>query len=106
MAKYRKKPVVIEAFRWDGTSVQALAEWAARADLESRMARGLPPPTGSRQVDLPIHVTPMGGHIELEIDTLEGRMEASVGDWIICGTHGEFYPCKPNIFASIYEEVV
>jgi hypothetical protein len=41
----------------------------------------------------------------LWIDTLEGRMEASVGDWIIKGVEGEFYPCKNNIFIKTYQEV-
>lgn len=41
----------------------------------------------------------------LDIDTFEGRMEASIGDYIIKGVNGEFYPCKPNIFARTYEEV-
>ena len=41
----------------------------------------------------------------LVIHTLEGDMEASIGDHIIKGVNGEFYPCKPNIFAKTYEEV-
>ncbi|MGG7510879.1 hypothetical protein [Plantibacter sp. YIM 135249] len=39
------------------------------------------------------------------IETLEGTMTAELGDWIIRGVHGEFYPCKPDIFAATYEEV-
>lgn len=39
----------------------------------------------------------------VDIDTLEGTMHASPGDWIIRGVQGEFYPCKPDIFASTYE---
>jgi hypothetical protein len=104
MAKFRKKPVVIEAFQWDGTNVQALAVWAAKADCASRKARGLPPPD-DRQIELPLHVTPLGDRIELEIATLEGTHHASPGDWIICGVHGEFYPCKPDIFDKTYEVV-
>ena len=42
---------------------------------------------------------------ELNIHTLEGNMIASVGDWIIKGVKGEFYPCKPDIFENTYEEV-
>lgn len=37
------------------------------------------------------------------IATLEGEMRADPGDWIIKGVHGEFYPCKPNIFDATYE---
>lgn len=42
---------------------------------------------------------------ELYIDTLEGRMRASPGDWIITGVNGEQYPCKPDIFEKSYEPV-
>ena len=52
----------------------------------------------------------MGATVEnkgktLVIHTLEGDMEASIGDYIIKGVNGEFYPCKPDIFAKTYEEV-
>lgn len=52
----------------------------------------------------------MGGIVEnkettLVIHTLEGDIEASIGDYIIKGVNGEFYPCKSNIFAKTYEEV-
>lgn len=39
------------------------------------------------------------------IDTLEGRMKASLNDWIIKGIKGEFYPCRPDIFEATYEPV-
>lgn len=42
----------------------------------------------------------------LDIDTLEGRMKASIGDYIIKGVNGEFYPCKPDIFAKTYETII
>lgn len=42
---------------------------------------------------------------EMIIQTLEGPMHASVGDWIITGIRGEEYPCKPDVFARTYEEV-
>lgn len=42
---------------------------------------------------------------EMIIQTLEGPMQASVGDWIITGIRGEEYPCKPDVFARTYEEV-
>lgn len=50
----------------------------------------------------------VGGDLEVRggdviIATLEGAMHASVGDWIIKGVNGEFYPCKPDIFAKTYE---
>jgi hypothetical protein len=81
MAKqYRKKPVVIEAFKW-GTDV--VPEWWKK--LEGVMIQ---PSTGSAF-----------------IPTLEGKMEARVGDYIIQGVKGEVYPCKPDIFAATYDEV-
>lgn len=43
--------------------------------------------------------------VEITIDTLEGRMTASPGDWIITGIHGEQYPCKPDIFEKTYTPV-
>jgi hypothetical protein len=42
---------------------------------------------------------------ELIIQTLEGPIKASVGDWIITGIRGEQYPCKPDVFESTYQPV-
>lgn len=84
--RYRKKPVVIEAMGpLTASNMDEIAAWCGRAAV-------LPPPS-SRLV----YVT---------IDTLEGRMVANEGDFIIRGVQGEFYPCKPDIFAATYEEVV
>lgn len=41
----------------------------------------------------------------MQIKTLEGTMTAEIGDWIIEGINGEFYPCKPDIFEKTYEEI-
>lgn len=41
----------------------------------------------------------------LIVETLEGAMKGNAGDWLIRGTKGELYPCKPDIFAQIYERV-
>ncbi len=86
---FRKKPVVIEAHRlgddgwpdsiWDGVNHNQIILHLDRT--------GYPP-----------RVT---GHAD--IVTLEGTMRAEVGDWIIKGVKGEFYPCKPDIFAATYE---
>ena len=79
--KFRKKPVVIDAIRNDDTlGYTALSEFM----------RG-----GMFMV--------YEGYIL--IDTLEGQMKALRGDWIIKGVKGEFYPCKPDIFAATYEPV-
>ncbi len=84
MAKYRKKPVVIEAHRlgdpWgDGPF------WPAVTENKIILSMKGPDP-------------------HAKIKTLEGVMRADVGDWIICGVSGEFYPCKPDIFEQTYEE--
>lgn len=86
--KYRKKPVVIEAIKFDGENYYELIEWAHR---------GLPEIANS------ILVKDIGGTIGVR--TLEGQMTAVKGDWIIKGVKGEFYPCKPDIFEATYEKV-
>lgn len=85
--KYRKKPVEIEAVQWTGENVDEVLsfgctgpQWAWGADY---------------QIDRESKV--------VEIVTLEGTMKASVGDWIVRGVAGEFYPCKPDIFSATYE---
>lgn len=88
MAKYRKKPVVIEAFCWTGDEHQTEDPvWICDAMAEGR-AR-------FENVDTP--------DVSLMIHTLEGAMRADRGDWIIRGIKGEIYPCKPDIFAATYE---
>ncbi|MEG0133859.1 hypothetical protein [Clostridium sp.] len=97
MAKYKKKPVEVEAFKYDGDLINSkgefyIPEWAIEAyknkDMYFDSFDSLSPPT------------------ELFIKTLEGIHHASVGDYIIKGVQGELYPCKPDIFKQIYEEVV
>ena len=88
MAFYRKKPVVIEAIRWDG------------ADVDSILAFCL----GSASIRRPYVRTESNQHYLL-IETREGVMTAEKGDWIIKGVKGEFYPCKPDIFDITYDEV-
>ena len=78
--KYRKKPVVIEAIRWTGENVKEIKEFLTGADFSC-----------------------VPGY--LLIRTLEGKHIATVGDMIIKGVHGEFYPCKPDIFEKTYEMV-
>jgi len=89
--KYRKKPVVIEAMVFDGTEdrLHAISRW---------MSNGSDAFDTFEDYD--------GGNVEtIGIETLEGVMQASRGDFIIKGVQGEFYPCKPDIFAETYEEV-
>ena len=83
--KFRKKPVVVEAMQYDGQNGPEISFWAHRG--------------GHPQMNAIIRQ----GHMCLFIRTLEGDMTASPGDWIIKGVKGEFYPCKPDIFAATYE---
>ena len=87
--KFRKKPVEIEAMLFDGSdeSAWAIMKWAHE---------GLHPANNA--------IILRGWH-ELMVRTLEGQHVASIGDWIIKGVKGEFYPCKPDIFALTYEAV-
>lgn len=86
MARYRKKPVMVEAVQWTGT-------YASYEEVANFALRGDPIRTIGRYAD------------KLEIPTLEGVMTASNGDYIIMGVRGEVYPCKPDIFEATYEPV-
>lgn len=80
MAKYRKKPVIIEAIRWNGTITPDVTRFF-----------------GSKRI-----VT-QGRY--LLIRTLEGIMKANPGDYVIRGVKGELYPCKLDIFNQTYEKI-
>ena len=77
--KFRKKPVVIDAIQFTGSNFKEIKEFMMEAYYSYYAHRD----------SIPIH-------------TLEGIMEANVGDWIIKGIKGEFYPCKPDIFEETY----
>ena len=79
MTKYRKKPVVIDSIQWNGDNWNALVEFGC--------------PCAQNKDD------------NILIPTLEGVMTANLGDYIIKGVQGEFYPCKPDIFEATYERV-
>lgn len=94
--KYRKKPVVIEAFKYDGDLMGSngkyyVPDWAVKAIKDGTMYFA----------SLDDNSPPC----ELFIKTLEGPFYASVGDYIIQGVNGELYPCKPDIFEKTYEKV-
>jgi len=81
MAKYRKKPVVINAVQWTGRNWKTINAFiTVKCELFE------------------------AGKI-IDIKTLEGVISASPGDWIIKGIKGEFYPCKPGVFEATYEKV-
>lgn len=81
MAKFRKKPVVIEAVQWLGYNFDEIREFAGDGFKSFPMSS------------------------DICIETLEGNMFANSKDWIIKGVKGEFYPCKPDIFEATYESV-
>lgn len=94
--KYKKKPVVIEAFQYDGDLMNSKGEyyvpdWAKKAFEEETLF----------YQECELNHAPC----ELFIKTLEGSMLANVGDYIIQGIQGELYPCKPDIFEATYEAV-
>ena len=81
--KYRKKPIVIEAIQWNGINLEEL-KWFMKEQFKD--------------------VTVSELSFELQIPTLEGTMTVSLGDYIISGVNGEYYPCKPDIFQKTYEK--
>ena len=88
MAKFRKRPVVIEAIQFDGTPKGAV-ELFSQFDISG----------GKFEPDYDLKTG------NLMIPTLEGKMRAHRNDWIIRGVKGEFYPIKNDIFRETYEEV-
>ena len=86
MPEFRKKPVQIEAIQFRGSSSQreALRHWMAGGQYRE-------PAVATRDLG------------PLQIHTLEGTMTADPGDYVIRGVQGEFYPCKPDIFAQTYD---
>ncbi|MFB6787656.1 hypothetical protein ACFCWT_13370 [Streptomyces olivaceus] len=98
MPKFRKKPVEIEAVQWDGTAEGAtpIIDWILSRDVTATYRCSNPERCAEHDGDTPHSIV---------IRTLEGDMSATVDDWIIRGVQGEFYPCKPDIFAATYEAV-
>lgn len=101
MARYRKKPVVIEAVQLGWSSWSEICEFAGVGKLTDGKPEGCYLDAEGKPHEKP----PAGDHtIGLLIPTLEGLHIARDGDWIIKGVKGEFYPCKPDIFEMTYEE--
>ena len=88
--KYRKKPVVVNAFKLTGDMFQNdYPEWMIEAIQEGK-----------------VYFSNIGKEdVVMKIETLEGTHSANRGDYIIQGVKGELYPCKPDIFEMTYEEV-
>ena len=85
MRRYVKKPIEVEAVQWTGDNRPEIWDFCSlcyfNTDIES-------------------------GELKLMIQTLEGTMETSKGDYIIKGIQGEFYPCKEDIFKLTYTEII
>ena len=93
MPYFRKKPVVIEAIQWTGKNLRQIICFTDG-----------PPETRTNHAGMMWEsYEDLVARDGLKIFTLEGKMDASIGDWIIKGVKGEFYPCKPEIFAATYE---
>ena len=90
--RYRKRPVLIEAMQVtsDGIHEGTIEDWT---DGHARFGSLVRSPLG----DI------ISAH--MLIQTLEGTMRADLGDYVIRGVQGEFYPCKPDIFKATYQEV-
>ena len=91
--KFRKKPVVIDAIVFDGKNIAEVCAFAPSSK----------PWTVAMRTDGDPTVRPTAYYPRVLIETLEGNVWASPGDWIIRGVKGECYPCKPDIFEATYE---
>ena len=89
MAKYRKKPVVVEAFRYAGKGRMV------KAHVPDWLWKGLEDGT----------IQTTNGGDPLQINTLDGKIILRPGGWIIQNTQGEIYACQPDIFEADYEPV-
>jgi len=87
MKKYMKRPVTIEAIQWTGDNIKEVYDFAGAS---------ITIPYKDRNVN----------ESKIVLHTLEGPINASVGDFIIKGIKGEFYPCRADIFEMSYEEIV
>lgn len=86
MPKFRKKQVVVNAVQWMKNNFKEIEEFYPNVEMEEIH------PYGDKSGNLLIR-------------TLEGTMVARPGDWVVMGIQGEFYPCKPDIFAATYEPI-
>ena len=93
MPKFRKKPVIVEAIQF--TEELAWDSFLQKKLIFDRLSVSGDYHPGNHKIY----------RAWISIATLEGRMQAELGDWIIKGIKGEFYPCKPDIFEATYELV-
>jgi len=95
MAKYRKNPIVVEAYQW--FQVSEFIEGHSR-DVDYYRSPSIDGQEKCKHCDVIMHDHGW-------IDTLEGGHIVCPGDWIIKGIVGEFYPCKPDVFEKTYDWV-
>ena len=93
--KYKKKPVIIEAIQYTGDNLQEVLDFTGKHPSWNHWFKDFD--------DYKNHVESENG--VFKIKTLEGDHNAQIGDFIIKGVHGEFYPCKPDIFEKTYEAI-
>jgi hypothetical protein len=93
--QYRKKPVVVEAIQLvdNNEAITECIEFVDGIDMSTSV------------IGRNACIQSVKDNNGLLIHTLEGKLKASFGDYIIKGVNGEFYPCKPDVFAKTYEEV-
>lgn len=93
--KYKKKPVVIEAIQLKVDNFDEICEFMGET----------PVPKHNPDYGIDEHGNTNNPYLGVYIETLEGKMLANCGDYIIKGVRGEFYPCKPDIFEKTYDIV-
>ena len=96
MAKFRKKPVIIDALLWNGNNHRAMYDFLTNYELKDE-------PMDSFGDNFYLDFYKVRGG--LVVKTLEGEHLANIGDYIIKGVKCEFYPCKPDIFELTYERI-
>jgi hypothetical protein len=88
--KYRKKPIIVDAFQWTGDQDQVVdPEWICDAIMDGDV----------------VFENFLTENVRMIIHTLEGVHRGKPGDYIIRGIQGELYPCRPDIFEATYEKV-
>ena len=94
LMKYTKKPVTIDAIQVKANNFDRICEFMGCT----------PEQVLNPMSDIDEHGDSRDPYLGVIIDTLEGKMTANIGDMIIKGVKGEFYPCKPDIFAKTYDK--
>jgi len=92
--KYRKKPIVIEAIQFDGNNYDETMKFGDNNFMQPFFVKNVNP----NEINGELVNDPT-----IFIKTLEGNMRISVGDYVIKGIKGEYYPCKPDIFLDTYD---